>query len=154
MHIRHGVITFSQLCAVFQPTDLGGKAVTKDLEAYDVITKLLNLKNYPRLTYKVVYLHLIFWTWDRRFRFLVDSCEVLKQLKKENKNSNILRDINSLGRIALDGDDDVLDVLSFGAKDIEGLRYVELMLKRMNASESSSKEDKTIGKRLRFRSKE
>ncbi|GJT78125.1 hypothetical protein Tco_1044850 [Tanacetum coccineum] len=27
-----------------------------------------------------------------------------------------------LRRIALDGDDDVLDVLSFGAKDIEGLR--------------------------------
>ncbi|GKD62531.1 hypothetical protein Tco_1300040, partial [Tanacetum coccineum] len=66
-----------------------------------------------------------------RLRFLVDSCEVLKQLKKENKNSNILRDINSLGnilftrtwadmiklgRIALDDDDDVLDVLSFGAK--------------------------------------
>ncbi|GKE18559.1 hypothetical protein Tco_1426136, partial [Tanacetum coccineum] len=39
-------------------------------------------------------------------------------------------------RIALDGDDDVLDALSFGAKV------------------SSSKEDKAIGKRLRFRSNE
>nr|GEU33559.1 hypothetical protein [Tanacetum cinerariifolium] len=39
-------------------------------------------------------------------------------------------------RIALDGDNDVLYVISFGAKV------------------SSSKEDKAIGKRLRFRSKE
>ncbi|GJX92939.1 serine/threonine-protein kinase/endoribonuclease IRE1b-like protein [Tanacetum coccineum] len=75
------------------------KLLTKNLEAYDIITKLLHYKNYPRFTYTTVYLHPIFWTWDRRLRFLVDSFEVLKMLQKENKNSNILRELNRLGYI-------------------------------------------------------
>ncbi|GJR89255.1 hypothetical protein Tco_0213266 [Tanacetum coccineum] len=36
---------------------------------------------------------------ERRLMFPVDSCEVLKKLKKENKNSNILKEINGLGSI-------------------------------------------------------
>nr|GEX63383.1 hypothetical protein [Tanacetum cinerariifolium] len=53
--------------------------------------------------------------------------------------STILQDIWC--RIALDGDDDVLDVLNFGAKVCGA--YVE-------TNECSFKDDKAIGKRLRF----
>ncbi|GJV13330.1 hypothetical protein Tco_1354871 [Tanacetum coccineum] len=85
-----------------------------------------------------------------------------------------------MSRIALDGDDDVLDALSFGAKvlpkkikqlvkgigiwassneEIEPLvnfrKVKEIGSKTIKDDiESSSKEDKAIGKRLRFRSNE
>lgn len=54
------------------------------------------------LTYKMVYNHPIFWTWNTRLMFLVDACEILKMIMRDNKNNSILNVINTIGVLLFD----------------------------------------------------